>query len=98
MYAVIFRATIAARDEEYLQTADRLRELAISEYGCADFVSTTEGRLEVAISYWESEEQISAWRDDPVHRAAREKGKARWYESWQVEVVRLVRSYGSQTR
>jgi heme-degrading monooxygenase HmoA len=97
MYAVIFRATVVTPDEEYRRLTRRLRNLAISEYGCIDFVSSTEGRQEVAISYWENEEQIRAWRDDSRHRSARERGKTRWYASWQVEVVRIVRSYSKET-
>ena len=33
MYAVIFRAKINQLDKTYLEVADRMRELAINEYG-----------------------------------------------------------------
>ena len=33
MYAVIFKATMAEMDDEYLATAQRLRELAFEKYG-----------------------------------------------------------------
>jgi len=91
MYAVIFKATIARLDDEYPETAERLRELAINKYGCMDFVSVTEGDQEIAISYWESEEQIREWKKDPEHRLAQAKGRNRWYSSFSVEVCEIVR-------
>lgn len=95
MYAVIFRAEIADADEEYSGTASRLRDLALSEYGCAEFTSCTEGQREIAISYWETLEQISRWKQNALHLDAQEKGRSRWYRSYTVEVVELLRSYGS---
>ena len=67
MYAVIFRAEINQFDREYSDTAARLRNLAIEKYGCQDFVATTEGHQEIAISYWETLEQISLWKQDTEH-------------------------------
>jgi len=51
MYAVIFRATINKLDEAYSRTATRMRELAMKEYGCSEFISVTEGKQEISISY-----------------------------------------------
>ena len=93
MLAVIFRAQIAQLDEEYFATAEQLRELALSRYGCREFAAWTEGNQEVAISYWDSEEQIKAWKADPLHAAAQAKGKANWYSSYKVQVVEVLREY-----
>jgi len=94
-YAVIFRAEIRALDDEYADMAARLRELALSQYGCVEFFAVTEGRQEVAISYWDSEAQIRQWKQDAEHLAAQHKGRDRWYRSYSVEVVEIVRSYVS---
>ena len=67
MYAVIFRAKTAELDDEYGQIVERMRQLAIESYACAGFTSVTEGGNEIAISYWENEEQIKAWKRDPEH-------------------------------
>ena len=95
MFAVIFSAQIAAVDEEYYSTANRLRELAIHEYGCTKFISSTEGDREIAISYWPSRHHIERWREDPEHRAAQAKGKARWYRSYQVQIAEVKLQYGT---
>jgi len=97
MYAVIFRATIEALDEEYARVARRMRDLAINEYGCLEFVCVREGSEEVAISYWETEEQIQRWKEDPEHLQAQELGCSKWYKSYQVQVVKIVRQYVKNT-
>ena len=91
MYAVIFRATIAEFDDEYFRTAQRLRELAFKKYGCRDFVSATEGDEEIAISYWQTEQQIRDWKNDPEHKLAQAKGRDKWYKSFSVEICEIVR-------
>ena len=93
MYAVIFRAKLAQSDDAYLQTAKRMRELALGQYGCVEFVSVMEGGEEVAISYWENETQIRNWKKDPEHVRAQQMGRMRWYESWSVEVCKVERAY-----
>ena len=95
MYAVIFTATINAFDDDYPATAERMRELAMSRYGCRDFVAVTEGDTEIAVSYWDSEDQIRQWKQDPQHLAAQQKGRSRWYKSYKVEVVEVTRRYTS---
>ena len=95
MYAVIFRATIKALDDEYYETAEKLRNLAIENYGCLEFCAYTEGDQEVAISYWPTEEQIRHWKQDPTHLEAQRRGSESWYESYQVQVVEIVRQYTS---
>ena len=72
MYAVIFRARLAEPDDTYFSTAEKLRALAMEEYGCKEFVSTTEGDSEIAISYWDSEEQIRQWKSDSEHLLAQD--------------------------
>jgi len=94
MYAVIFHAEIAQLDDEYFTTAKQMRELAITHYGCLDFVATTEGEREIAISYWPSLDHINRWKQNAEHLQAQQQGKTRWYRSYKVEVVELLRTYG----
>lgn len=93
MYAVIFRATINQLDEEYYSKAKAMRDHAFSKYGCLDFVSITEGDQEIAISYWDNEEQIKRWRFAPEHFQAQEQGKSKWYKDYHVQVVKIKREY-----
>ncbi len=93
MYAVIFTAEVASPDADYSRTAEHLRDLALRRYGCREFLSSCEGTLEIAISYWDSEEQIQAWKQDLEHLAAQRAGRERWYHSYRVQVVEVRREY-----
>lgn len=93
MYAVIFRATIQKVDAEYSSTAQVLRKAALEEFGCLDFVSVTEGAQEIAVSYWLSLEHIARWKAHLAHQHAQQKGREKWYASYQVGVTEVVRSY-----
>lgn len=95
MFVVIFKAKVRQFDDEYSQTAQRMRELALTEFGCLEFNAVTEGDLEIALSYWPSEDHIKAWKQHTEHLAAQKLGKQRWYESYSVEVVEVKRSYKS---
>ena len=72
-----------------------MRARAMEQYGCVDFVSVTEGDDEIAISYWRTLEQIQQWKQDEAHLKAQQLGKSRWYQSYRIEVVELVREYGA---
>ena len=93
MYAVIFKAKINTLDDEYFDTAKKMRTLAIEKYGCKDFISCSEENIEIAISYWDSKEQIREWKNDPEHQKAQILGKKNWYKSYQVEIVEILHSY-----
>ena len=93
MYAVIFTAEINQLDNDYSATASRMRELAKTKYGCKEFISATEGNMEIAVSHWTTLEQIQAWKEDVEHLAAQQRGRAEWYRSYRVEVCEIVREY-----
>ena len=98
MYAVIFTAKIGGLDDGYSRLAARMRQLALEEYGCTQFTSCSEGDQEIAISYWPSLEQIQAWKQNSKHLAAQALGRNKWYKSYKVEVVEILREYDSNSR
>jgi heme-degrading monooxygenase HmoA len=98
MYAVIFKAKVKVLDAQYADAAKRMRDLAMAEYNCQEFVSSTEGNTEIAISYWQCEEDILAWRNNAEHLATQKLEQEKWYESYTVEVVKVLRSYGSPSQ
>lgn len=93
MHVVIFRARLRQLDEDYARAAARMRELATSEFGCTGFHAVTEGRDEIALSYWPDEAAIRAWKAHPEHLLAQQAGRERWYESYSVEVAQVARRY-----
>jgi len=93
VYAVIFKAKTKKLDDAYFEMAKRMRGLALNEYGCLEFTSVTEGVNEIAISYWESLEQIKEWKQNSEHLMAQKLGKEKWYEDYSVEIVQVMSKY-----
>ncbi len=93
MFIVIFRAKVRSADNEYTQVASRMRELALSQFGCLEFTAVTEGQDEIALSYWSSEAHIRAWKSHSEHVLAQQLGRERWYESYIVQVAEITRDY-----
>jgi heme-degrading monooxygenase HmoA len=93
MLVVIFRARTRSLDDGYFKVAARMRELALSQFGCLEFQTVTEGHNEVALSYWPDEESIRAWKSHADHLLAQQLGRERWYESYVVQVAQITREY-----
>ncbi len=93
MFVVIFRAKVRKTDDEYSQMAARMRELALSQFGCLEFTAVTEGKYEIALSYWPTEAHIRAWKAHADHLMAQQLGRERWYESYTVQVAEVTRDY-----
>jgi heme-degrading monooxygenase HmoA len=97
MYVVIFRAKVRTFDAEYSAVAARMRELALTEFGCLDFQAVTEGKDEIALSYWPDEASIVAWKAHAEHVLAQQLGRERWYESYIVQIAQIGREYRAIT-
>lgn len=97
MFVVIFRAKVRSFDDAYSGMANRMRELALKEFGCIEFCAVTERNDEVALSYWPSEDAIKAWKAHPEHVEAQRLGKERWYESYSVQIAEVSREYHAIT-
>lgn len=93
MFVVIFRAIARQLDAEYSATAATLRNLALTQFGCLEFVAVTEGDQEVALSYWPDEASIRAWKQHTDHLMAQQLGRERWYNGYRVEVAEIKRQY-----
>ncbi|PCI49623.1 MAG: antibiotic biosynthesis monooxygenase [Moraxellaceae bacterium] len=93
MYAVIFTAIVAGFDDEYVKLAEKMKHLAMTDYGCIEFNSCTEGDREIAISYWHDLDQIKRWKANVEHLQVQSRGRSTWYRSYKVEITKIERSY-----
>lgn len=98
-FAVIFSSKRSAGDRGYAETAARMVELAKGMPGFlgVETVRDAEG-FGVTVSYFDSEEAIRAWRDHPEHAAARQRGRAEWYEHFELRIARVERAYGARQK
>ncbi|MFZ1731398.1 MAG: antibiotic biosynthesis monooxygenase [Bacteroidota bacterium] len=73
-----------------------MRELALRDFGCLEFHAVTEGKEEIALSYWPDQQAIAAWRAHPEHVLAQREGRECWYESYSVQIAKISREYQFQ--
>ncbi len=94
-YAVIFSSRRTPGDAGYGDMAERMVALAAQQPGFLGVESTRDADgFGITVSYWVSEEAISAWRRDAEHRTAQDQGRAQWYEHYELRVARVERAWG----
>lgn len=93
-YAAIFTSTRTEGDKGYGRMAQIIEELASQQ---PDFLGVESARNEdglgITISYWASLEAIKQWKENVSHRAAQEKGKSDWYQSYGVRICKVEKDY-----
>ena len=94
-YAVIFTSQRTDGDRGYGQMAERMLELAAKQPGFLGVESVRDANgLGITVSYWKSEEAITAWKAHLEHQSAQEGGKRTWYADYQLRIAKVERAYG----
>lgn len=93
MYVVILKATVDVLDQEYKDTLEQMKKLAFEKYGCLEFNAMMDGDSRIALSYWESEEQIKKWKQNIDHLETQDKAKKKWYKTYSVQIAQITREY-----
>lgn len=91
-YAVIFTSVRTEVDDGYADAARRMLELARRQPGFLGFESARQ-EIGISVSYWNSLEAISAWKQHAEHRLTQQRAHD-WYLHFRVRVVRVEREYG----
>lgn len=93
--AVIFVSQRNSYDAPgYDAAAAAMECLAEEQPGYRGIVSSRDGSGRgITISYWADDAAALAWRDHPEHTAIRERGRAVWYDGYEVIVTRVERTY-----
>jgi heme-degrading monooxygenase HmoA len=85
----------AAERDEYDSTAERLFKIVSAMPG---FISYREyearnGEL-LGITEWASAEALAAWRENPEHRKAQERGRQVYYAEYEITICTPLHEYG----
>ena len=97
-FAVIFSSQRTGTDQiGYEETAERMIALAKEQTGFlgVEGVRGSDG-FGITISYWQSEDDIKAWKINGEHLKAQNLGHSRWYKSYVTRVCKVERHYGSK--
>ena len=93
-YAVIFTNQLSGDTDGYDQTADRMVELAQTMPGFLGVESTRdETGFGITVSYWQDKDSIANWKANSEHTAARKLGNEKWYEHYELRIVKIERTY-----
>ncbi len=93
--AVVFINRRSGRDEAgYAEAAAAIEALAAEQpgYRGVDSVRDADG-AGITVSWWADEAAAVAWRNEARHAAVRARGRADWYDSYEVAVAAVSRSY-----
>ena len=93
MIVVLFRSRLTGEaGEDYQQMAAEMYSTAHEIPGFIDFKSyKAEDGERISVVWWKDEETLKLWREHPRHRLAQQQGRAKWYESYKIEVAEVVR-------
>ena len=95
MYLVVFMSQRSDADESgYGAMADAMEALARKQPGFVDIQSWRDAEGSgCTLSWWDSLEAIAAWKADARHQVAQQRGKALWYDSYELQVCKVERAY-----
>ncbi len=92
-YAVIFTSIRAGEDDEYLQMAIRMEELAAQQPGYLG-IESARNEIGITVSYWESPEAIKNWKQQSEHLIAQQYGREKWYAAYRIRICKVEKEYG----
>lgn len=93
MIVTVFRSKLDEQHKDaYKALTANMTKLVTDMPGLVSYKSfkSHDGERVIIVEF-KDEESHNAWRDHPQHRRAMELGKARFYESYKVQVCRLMR-------
>lgn len=90
-YAVIFTSIRATGENNYSEVAAEMEELAAEQDGFLGMEHAASDGLSITVSYWNSLEEIAAWRDNTAHKLAQQKGYEEFYDAFTTRICKVER-------
>jgi len=57
-------------------------------------IDSARNEIGITVSYWETLEDIVAWKNNVDHTEARNLGREKWYKTYQLRICKVEREYG----
>ena len=92
-YAVIFSTITEDNLEGYFETAQKMEVLAKLQKGYLG-IESARNELGITVSYWQTLDDIIAWKNNIDHTEARNLGREKWYKQYQLRICKVEREYG----
>jgi len=93
MIVVLFRSHLSPQaGADYEEMAAEMLATAREMPGFIEFKTfKAEDGERISVVWWQDEETMAAWRNHPRHRIAQAAGRAKWYDSYRIEVAEVTR-------
>src|SRR4051812_48829785 len=92
-YAVIFSSQLST-DEGYSAIAEKMVELSSQQKGFRGIEDVrNQNGQGITVSYWDTLEDISAWRKNSEHAVAQKMGREKFYGSFSLRICKVEREY-----
>ena len=88
-YAVIFTSILNENIEGYDQMAEQMLRLVHQQPGFLG-VDSVRDKIGITVSYWSSLEAIDNWRKNLDHQRAKNQGKTKWYNTYEIKICKLI--------
>lgn len=94
-YAAVFTTVRTEEQTGYPETAARMEDLVkdIPGYLGMDHAQNP-GGLGITVGYFRDADALKQWRANAEHRAAQQRGRAQWYQSYTLHIAKVERSHG----
>jgi heme-degrading monooxygenase HmoA len=95
-YWVATFSTVKNKDiEGYGEMAKKMNKMVQKQEGFlgVDSVYDPETGIGITNSYWESEEAILKWKNNPEHQVAQAMGRKKWYKEYNIRVAKVTKAY-----
>lgn len=94
-YVAVFTTVRTEDQSDFSETNARLEDLVknLPGYLGMDHAQTP-GGLGITVSYFRDADALTQWRTNAEHRAAQQRGRADWYQSYTLHVAKVERSHG----
>ncbi len=90
MYAVIFTSQQSAHTDGYAEMNAAAAEEARTIDGFLFEESSRQpDGFGVSVSYWRDLEAIGRWRNNTLHRVAKEKGRSGWFDHYSIRICKV---------
>lgn len=57
-------------------------------------IESARNEIGITVSYWQTLEDIVAWKNNLEHTEARNFGRVKWYKQYQLRICKVEREYG----
>lgn len=91
-YAVIFTSKRTQVNNGYDETSLKMEKLARQQPGFLG-MDSAKNEVGITVSYWDSLDAISNWKQNLDHQVAQNKGKEKWYSRYHVRICKVEREY-----